>query len=130
MSPRWLIALATMFVLLTIMANSIDSATASAVVLGTDDMTILDKLTTFGSVNFVDPFGSSNFFIAIVSDVTAAFGAVGNFLAALWSILWFNYNFLNNGGFLGLVVKYALFWPITIGMLFTLFLVMRQVFSK
>jgi hypothetical protein len=114
-----------MFVLLTIVANTIDTATA----FGTDDMTILEKLMSFGNINFVDPRGSSNFFVVMIQDAGAILGAAGNFLDAVWSMLWFNYNFLNNGGFLGMVVKMALFWPISIGMLFGLFITLRQAFQ-
>ncbi len=127
MSPRWLIAIATAALLMIILANSIDAGTVDATT-GNITLTVWDKLTYFQYANFVDPLGSSNFIVGIWQDITTAGAIIANFIDALFCILTWNYNFLNNAGVFGWIVR-GLFTAITIGVLYTIFKEVRGAFS-
>lgn len=119
---RWLIGFCILFAVFTIMSNIIeynDPMTA-------DDATVWSDLTSFQTIEAHDDTGA----------IFAGAGALWGMVKGVWRSLWFDYSFLrprvdSNGvvieqNFLGVMVRYILFIPCTVGMFFTIALAIRS----
>lgn len=117
MSPRWVIGLIAIFAICTIICNTLDQQD----VYTGSDMQIIGNLTTQHSLGgATDSTGSPFSFINSAVD----------FFKNLWKIMVFDYSFFKNPDGSAnewAIVRYIVFWPLTIGMIFTLALYLRQI---
>ena len=111
---RWLIGFFILFVVLVIISNVIEAQDP----LTDETITVLELALGYQSVSAGDPTGGT--FSGLAMLPTA--------VNAIWDALLFNYPFFNSS-FVAKMVRFILFVPCTIGMLFTLALTIRQVIS-
>lgn len=86
-NPKWLIAIATLFVALTLVCGILEGS-----YLGAGHTSLLAE--------FIRP---------PILNPTAMMGWFGN----LWNMLWFDYSMFHGGW---AIFKYIFFWPISIGL--------------
>jgi len=102
------------FILCTIISNVIELADPMI----SEDMTVLGKLTAYSRIEATDVVGIASQFM----------NATGDVIAGLWEVLWFNYTFFydvdpvtgDQTSNEWTMVRYALFFPITVGLLFAI----------
>ena len=112
MSIKWIIGLMTAFVILTILSGIIEMQ-----YLGTSDAGILHNIITAPKITtFNDP----------ISIVVTLATATLNIAKALWQAFWWDYAFFQG---YWVIIKYALFWPISIGIIVAFLLAIRGVSS-
>ena len=118
MSPRWLIGFTMLFIMLSVLSNVIEQADP----LAENEMSVLSNLTAFQRVTGTDIFG------VVISGI----GALGSTLTGIWQALSFDYSFLKSSAtddnFFGVMTRYIIFVPCTIGMLFCLALAIRSAY--
>lgn len=137
---RWIIGLIFIFMVCMLISNVIEQASP----VSTREMTLLDAAVGFTTVEVNDPY------TGIGAVVQAGLGVI----EAIWNALWFNYSFWYNteagyteanceaggGRYLDsglcqfpngfMVIRYVLFWPMTIGFLFALAMALRSVIAS
>ena len=111
---RWLIGFFILFVVMVIISNVIEAQDP----LTDETITVLELALGYQSVSAGDPTGGT--FSGLAMLPTA--------VNAVWDALLFNYPFFN-ASFVAKLVRFILFVPCTIGMIFTLALTIRQVIS-
>lgn len=82
MSPRWVMGLAVLFFLLSMMSSIIEGLYMT----GTDTTTIYSAMSHFTNINYASPV-----FIDTIYDVAVGVGLI---LEALWNMFIWNYSFL------------------------------------
>ena len=107
MSPRWLMGLGMLFILLTITSNIIEQVGDTTGAFSEDQVTVIEELT---EVQFSSATEQEGIVLASVDTTLTV-------LHAIWRMLWFDYSFFDGNW---RPVQYAVFWPITIAMLLTL----------
>lgn len=113
MSNKWTIGIMVIFVVLTVM-----SGICEYTVFGDDDTSLLQRLMTTPDIS------------ETTSIVGAVFGYIGfgwDYLQTLWDVLWFDYSFFQGQW---LLVKYILFYPVSIAFVISIILAIRGVGSN
>ena len=111
---RWLMGFFMAWVIMVIIANSIEALDP----LGANQITLLELALGYSTVSASDPTGGA------FSGLSMATTTV----KALWDAMLFNYNFFY-ASFVTKLVRFILFLPCTIGMAVTLLLTLRQIIS-
>jgi hypothetical protein len=102
---KWLIALAILFVVGSLLSGIIEQQ-----YLGSSQVGVLHGLIGgYEQVDFSNPLIGIGSLLSIV----------WNSFKALWNMFWWNYAFFDGEW---VIIKYALFWPISFGMVITLVL--------
>ena len=110
MSIKWIIGLMTAFVFLSLLSGVMEMQ-----YLGTSDAGILHNIITAPQVtSFNNPLTAP---IAFAS-------AAWNIAKALWAAFWWDYAFFQG---YWVIFKYAIFWPISIGIIIAFVLAIRGV---
>ena len=105
--------LMTAFVVLTLMSAAIEQSTNA-------DDTALQRLQTIMERPEVTEINNPlSFAITFAKKVWSV-------IKLIWKALWWDYAFFTG---VWSIVKYAIFWPISVGMVFSLLIVMRGVAS-
>lgn len=87
-SPRWLIGIAIIWLVLTIFANVAEQTDIlQGTTTGENNMTVLDNLLSYRNIESDSPVGS----------VYQGLIATGGVLTAIWQMLWFDYPMFTGG---------------------------------
>jgi len=81
-------------------------------------------ITSVKQMQTVNPEGSTNVFITIVSDLKIIPGIAWNFITAIFNALIWNYSFMNNGGFWGRIIQ-LFCYAMTAGFAISLYVTFR-----
>jgi hypothetical protein len=111
---RWVIGFFTAWVILVIIANTIEAIDP----LGASNITLLELVLGYHTIAVADPQGGSASGLAMPIAV----------VQAICDALIFNYDFFT-ANFITQLVRFIVFVPCTIGMILTLALYIRQVIS-
>jgi len=111
---RWLIGFFILFVVMVIVSNVIEAQDP----LTNENITVLELALGYQTVSAADPEGGTFSGLAMLPTT----------VGAIWDALLFDYPFFY-ASFVAKLVRFILFIPCTIGMIFTLALTIRQVIS-
>ena len=104
MSTKWLIGLATLWMICTITSLFLEAQQ-----YGTGQLTTLYALLSPDFPSLSNPIG---LIIAVIS-------VAPEYLDYLWDLLWWNYSFFTGGWE---IVKYVFFFPLSVGLVVSLIL--------
>ena len=112
MSIKWIIGLMTAFIILSLLSGIIEMQ-----YLGTSDAGILNSIITAPEVvSFNNPLTAVYTFASFAWNMTKA----------LWAAFWWDYAFFQG---YWVIFKYAIFWPISVGIIVAIVLAIRGVSS-
>lgn len=100
-----------LFGILTIISGIIELGT-----MGAGELSTLQALMEPEVPEYTNPIGATAAYMTVAWD----------YMQNLWDILWFNYAFFEGEW---LLIKYIVFWPVSIGIIMTFIFVMRGVGS-
>lgn len=105
MNPKWLIGLGTLFVVGTLLSGLLEQQ-----YFGSNEAGVFYRLlTSYKEIEFTNPL------IALGTFVSVAW----TYIKDIWAMFWWNYAFFEGSWE---IVKYAIFWPISIGLVVSLVL--------
>jgi len=112
MSIKWVIALMTGFVILSLLSGIIEMQ-----YLEPGETGVLQTILTSPKVTTINnPLTAPFTFLSVA----------WNIIKALWSAFWWNYAFFQG---YWVIVKYAIFWPISVGLIVAIIMALRGVAS-
>lgn len=114
MKTSWIIGIFTMFILLSLISGILE-----AQYLGGQE----DQVDTFTKLMSPPSFTSMNPLNVLWTVVTIGW----HYLTAFWDMLWFNYAFFTGGW---TIIKWIVFFPISIGVVFSFISLIRGTSSS